>query len=244
MSGQYRTIVADPPWPINGRGTERQREAGRSAFLPYASMTVDEIGRMPVAELAAHGAHVYIWTTNGFLWDTRAVLEAWGFTPISVLVWCKRPMGMGPGSAAFANSAEFVVWGRKRYGGEIRRRREGLGLSGAQLERELGVTRGLVARWEEDSSWPTTTDRGRLTARLGWEADFADGPLHRWDTTWFEWPRRDHSAKPDAFLDLVEQTSPGPYFEIFARRARLGWDYWGDQSLGTAEMPEASCRAS
>jgi N6-adenosine-specific RNA methylase IME4 len=28
----------------------------------------------------------------------------------------------------------------------------------------------------------------------------------------------------------------GPYVELFARRARLGWDYWGDQSLGTAEM--------
>jgi N6-adenosine-specific RNA methylase IME4 len=49
-----------------------------------------------------------------------------------------------------------------------------------------------------------------------------------------------HSRKPDAFLDLVEQVSPGPYLEIFARRARFGWDYWGDESLGTAEMPEAA----
>jgi len=28
---------------------------------------------------------------------------------------------------------------------------------------------------------------------------------------------------------------PGP-----ARKPRFGWDYWGDQSLGTAEMPEAA----
>ena len=27
--------------------------------------------------------------------------------------------------------------------------------------------------------------------------------------------------------------------ELFARRARFGWDYWGDQSLGTAEMDAA-----
>jgi N6-adenosine-specific RNA methylase IME4 len=46
----------------------------------------------------------------------------------------------------------------------------------------------------------------------------------------------EHSRKPDVFLDLVEQVSPGPYVELFARRARFGWDYWGDQSLGTAEM--------
>jgi N6-adenosine-specific RNA methylase IME4 len=35
---------------------------------------------------------------------------------------------------------------------------------------------------------------------------------------------------------MVEAMSPGPYLELFARRARFGWDYWGDESLGTAEM--------
>lgn len=45
-----------------------------------------------------------------------------------------------------------------------------------------------------------------------------------------------HSAKPDAALDLVEMVSPGPYLEMFARRARFGWDYWGNESLGTAEL--------
>jgi N6-adenosine-specific RNA methylase IME4 len=59
------------------------------------------------------------------------------------------------------------------------------------------------------------------------------------DTRWFQWPRGPHSAKPEAFIDLVESVSDGPYLELFARRARFGWDYWGDESLGTAEMPEA-----
>ena len=43
--------------------------------------------------------------------------------------------------------------------------------------------------------------------------------------TVFDWPRGAHSAKPDAFFDLVKQVSPGPYAELFARRARFGWDY-------------------
>jgi N6-adenosine-specific RNA methylase IME4 len=47
---------------------------------------------------------------------------------------------------------------------------------------------------------------------------------------------RIHSAKPDGSLDLIEAASPGPYVELFARRARFGWDYWGDRSFGTAEM--------
>ncbi len=61
----------------------------------------------------------------------------------------------------------------------------------------------------------------------------------RVDSTWWNWPRQDaaHSQKPDAFMDLVESVSPGPYLEMFSRRARLGWDTWGDQALhGTAAL--------
>jgi N6-adenosine-specific RNA methylase IME4 len=62
--------------------------------------------------------------------------------------------------------------------------------------------------------------------------------LNRQVTCWFEWPRSQaqHSRKPDAFFDLVEQVSPGPYVELFSRRSRLGWDAWGDESLNTAVM--------
>ncbi len=53
-------------------------------------------------------------------------------------------------------------------------------------------------------------------------------------TLWL-WPRLPHSVKPDAFYDLVERASFGPYLEMFSRRARLGWDTWGDEALhGTA----------
>jgi N6-adenosine-specific RNA methylase IME4 len=46
--------------------------------------------------------------------------------------------------------------------------------------------------------------------------------------TAFLWPRIGaHSVKPDAFGDLVERCSPGPYLELFCRRPRLGWDSWG-----------------
>ena len=62
------------------------------------------------------------------------------------------------------------------------------------------------------------------------------GGIGRCERTWFEWPRSAHSAKPDAFLDLVEQVSPGPYLELFARRQRLGWDTWGNEALGHVEI--------
>jgi N6-adenosine-specific RNA methylase IME4 len=45
-----------------------------------------------------------------------------------------------------------------------------------------------------------------------------------------------HSTKPDAFMDYIEACSPGPYLELFARRNRLGWDTWGNESLEHVEM--------
>lgn len=62
--------------------------------------------------------------------------------------------------------------------------------------------------------------------------------VNRQVTCWFEWPRSQaqHSRKPDAFYDLVEQVSPGPYLDMFSRRARLGWDTWGDQALHGTEL--------
>ena len=53
----------------------------------------------------------------------------------------------------------------------------------------------------------------------------------RSDSTWFRFKRGSHSAKPEAFLDLVERISPGPYLELFARRNRLGWETWGNEAL-------------
>jgi len=61
----------------------------------------------------------------------------------------------------------------------------------------------------------------------------------RIDRNWWQWRRGEHqgqSVKPEAFIDLVEQVSPGPYVELFARRHRLGWDVWGDQSANTATL--------
>lgn len=66
----------------------------------------------------------------------------------------------------------------------------------------------------------------------------------RIDSTWWEWKRGQHSAKPEAFLDMVERVSPEPRLEMFARRARFGWDYWGNQSLGTADIASTEGEAA
>lgn len=38
-----------------------------------------------------------------------------------------------------------------------------------------------------------------------------------------------HSRKPEAFFDLVERVTEGPYVELFARTSRSGWAVWGNE---------------
>jgi N6-adenosine-specific RNA methylase IME4 len=41
--------------------------------------------------------------------------------------------------------------------------------------------------------------------------------------------KREHSRKPDELYELIEECSPGPYLELFARSPRRGWRQWGNE---------------
>lgn len=47
--------------------------------------------------------------------------------------------------------------------------------------------------------------------------------------------KREHSRKPDEFYPLIEACSPGPYLEMFARRAEPGWFAFGDEASDDIE---------
>ena len=42
-------------------------------------------------------------------------------------------------------------------------------------------------------------------------------------------PKTVHSKKPDEIYYIVEQCSPKPYIELFARNKRSGWVAWGNE---------------
>jgi N6-adenosine-specific RNA methylase IME4 len=59
-------------------------------------------------------------------------------------------------------------------------------------------------------------------------------------------PRLEHSAKPAIFYDIIERMYPGlAKIELFARRARPGWDAWGNQAEARQESePETQVAPS
>ena len=65
-------------------------------------------------------------------------------------------------------------------------------------------------------------------------------PAIRCETTWWEWPRRKHSEKPEQFLDIAQMVSDAPRIELFARTNRLGWDSWGNECRNDVELVTAN----
>lgn len=60
-------------------------------------------------------------------------------------------------------------------------------------------------------------------------------PPARSQVNMVETRKREHSRKPDEFYPLIEACSPGPYLEMFARRARPGWFAFGDEAADDVE---------
>lgn len=85
---RFRTILADPPWDIQQKGE-------RGAEQHYPLMTLDRIKAMPISQLAAEDAHLWLWVTNATLREGYDVAEAWGFTVRSPLTWVKFRLGLG-----------------------------------------------------------------------------------------------------------------------------------------------------
>jgi N6-adenosine-specific RNA methylase IME4 len=58
--------------------------------------------------------------------------------------------------------------------------------------------------------------------------------LRRDERSWFQADRGRHSSKPEAFIALVERSSPPPYLELFARPGllppRKNWTVWGNEA--------------
>src|SRR4051812_30638853 len=96
---RYRTIVADPPWAYEQSRivtTSRTPETRPEANAQYGTLTAPEIAALPIGDLAADDAHLYLWTTNPILPHAFQVIDAWGFTYRTTLTWRKLgTLGMG-----------------------------------------------------------------------------------------------------------------------------------------------------
>lgn len=110
---KFSTILADPPWQFQNRTGKVAPEHRR--LSRYGTMTLADIAALPVEQLANDPAHLYLWVPNALLPEGIKVLEAWGFTYKSNLVWHKIRKDGGPDGRGvgfyFRNVTELVLFG-------------------------------------------------------------------------------------------------------------------------------------
>ena len=110
---RFGAILADPPWQFQnktGKVAPEHRRLNR-----YSTLSLDEIKALPVADAAADTSHLYLWVPNALLPDGLAVMEAWGFSYKSNIVWHKIRKDGGPDGRGvgfyFRNVTEMLLFG-------------------------------------------------------------------------------------------------------------------------------------
>ena len=176
LSGQYGAILIDPPWRFVNRTGKVAPEHKR--LKRYRTMTFAEIAALSVGQLALTRSHLYLWTPNALIAEALEIMQTWGFTYKTNIVWYKIRKDGGPDGRGvgfyFRNVTELLLFGVR------------------------GHLRTLK---------PGRTQVNILMAR-----------------------KQEHSRKPDEQYRLIQECSPGPYLELFARKKMVGWTSWGDQA--------------
>ena len=114
LSGQgFQTVLADPPWRFLNRTGKVAPEHRR--LSRYDTMTTAEVAALPVADVVADAAHLYLWIPNALISDGLRVMESWGFQYKSNIVWAKRRKDGGPDGRGvgfyFRNVTELILFG-------------------------------------------------------------------------------------------------------------------------------------
>src|SRR5271157_4573630 len=112
---RFSTVLADQPWQFTNKTGKVAPEHKRLAR--YATLSLDDIVSLPVAQVTREKAHLYLWCPNALLPEGVAVMKAWGFTYKSNIVWHKVRKDGGPDGRGvgfyFRNVTELILFGVK-----------------------------------------------------------------------------------------------------------------------------------
>lgn len=111
--GKFSTVLADPPWQFSNRYSKVSPEHSR--LTRYSTMALDEIASLPVSSVVADTSHLYLWVPNAILPLGLQVMDAWGFSYKSNIIWHKLRIdggsdGRGTGFY-FRNVTEMILFG-------------------------------------------------------------------------------------------------------------------------------------
>lgn len=110
---KFSTILADPPWQFTNRTGKMAPEHKR--LQRYPTMSLEEVKDLPVGSIAKDTAHLYLWVPNALIAEGLQVMNSWGFTYKTNLIWYKIRKDGGPDRRGvgfyFRNVTEMILFG-------------------------------------------------------------------------------------------------------------------------------------
>ncbi len=110
---RFGTVLADPPWQFQNRTGKIAPEHRR--LSRYATLTLEDILTLSIADALEQTAHLYLWVPNALLREGLDVMQAWGFQYKTNIVWHKVRKDGGPDGRGvgfyFRNTTELVLFG-------------------------------------------------------------------------------------------------------------------------------------
>ena len=148
---KYSIIYADPAWSYRDKALAGSRGAG----CKYDVMSVEDIKRLPVKDLAEDDCVLFMWVTMPFLEEAFEVMRAWGFEyKTCAFTWIKHN-----------KKADTLFWG---MGNWTRANAELclLGVRGKPKRADAGSHSVILSHLPDHSKKPAQT-RDRLVKLLG-----------------------------------------------------------------------------
>ena len=113
---KYNIIYADPPWSYK----DKALSGNRGACCKYPVMSIDDICKLPVSDIADKDCILFMWVTMPKLNECLKVIKAWGFEyKTSAFTWIKKNkksdslfMGMGRWTRANAEICLLATKGK------------------------------------------------------------------------------------------------------------------------------------
>ena len=127
-------ILADPPWRY-----DYTKADSRAIENQYPTLTLDGICELPVAQVFADKAILFLWATSPKVAEALQVMTAWGFDYRTCAVWVKDRIGMG---YYFRQRHELLLVGTRG------------GMSASCAERPRGLRDNRSARGSQRKTRP------------------------------------------------------------------------------------------
>ena len=104
---KYQIIVIDPPWEIK---KIRKKVRPNQINMDYPMMSLEEISKLPINQIADEKCTLFLWTIDKYLFNSKEILEKWGFKYHLTMSWDKTN---GLAMYGFNRQTEFILVGLK-----------------------------------------------------------------------------------------------------------------------------------